>query len=200
MNLREIKRILFFLKDLENLIETPGSLKVSKELIKHFTDSELREMIFWLCKESWSKNALVFLSRNELIDLVQGDCKILLWTIVHLEKKMTDFSKHSQKEIDLFFEKTHNQIHYLASKPVEIWDEYDTSNYRSLLLKTGNAKKVYGIFTADVLAEAVYAVTTKPKFLFDTKKEAAQEIENILLEKEFTREELTIHSLWLLNN
>ena len=198
MNLRTYKRILFFLKDLENSIETPGKSNISEELIKHFTDSELREMIFWLYKESWSKNALGFLPRNELVDLIQGDCKILLWTIFSLEKKTTNFPTNSQEEVDKYFEKTQNQIHYLASKPVKDWDEYDTSNYRSLMVRSGTSKKVYGIFTADVLAEDVYAVTTKPSFLFDTKEEAEQEIENILLEKKFTRDELTIHSLWLL--
>lgn len=198
MNVRTYKRILFFLNDLENAIETPGNSKISKELIKHYTDSELREMIFWLYKDSWSKNALGFLQRNELIDLIQGDWEVLLWTIHSLEQKLTNFPNYSQKEVDNFFEKTQNQIHYLASKSVKSWDEYDTSNYRNLLVKTGTSKKVYGVFTADVLAEDVYAVTTEPTFLFDTIKDAEQEIEKILLEKKFTREELTTHSLWLL--
>lgn len=198
MKLREIKRILVFLKDLENVIEISGNAKVSKELIKYYTDSELRKMIFWLYKDSWSKNSLGFVERKELIDLINCDAEILQWTIQCLEEKMINFSKYSQKEVDLFFKKTQNQIHYLASKPVEVWDEYDVSNYRSLSVKTGTSKKVYGIFTSDVLAEDVYVVTTKPSFLFDTQKEAEQEIEKILLEKKFTRDELTVHPLWLL--
>ena len=86
----------------------------------------------------------------------------------------------------------------MASKPVEEWDEYDTSNYRSLLVKTGTTKKVFAIFTSDVLAEDVYAVTTKPSYFFDTKEEAESEINNILVEGKFTRDELVVHSLWLL--
>ena len=112
---------------------------------------------------------------------------------------MTNFSKHSQNEINHFFEKTQNEIHYLASKPVENWDEYDTSNYRSLLLKTGKAKKVYGIFTADVLAEDVYAVTTKPSYFFDTKAEAEAELYDIIdNDFKFSIDDLVIHSFWLL--
>ena len=107
-------------------------------------------------------------------------------------------STYSQKEVTLFFQRTQNQSHYLAFKAVDDWDEYDTSNYRSLLTKTGTTKRVYGIFTADVLAEDVYAVSTKPSFLFDTKEEAEQEIEQIILERKFKREDLTIHSLWLM--
>ena len=198
MKIRTIKRILYFLKDLENTIETPGNSYVSKELIKHYTDGELREMIFWLHKDSWSKNALGFLPRHELIDLISGDCEILRWTIYDLESKLTNFPNYSQKEIDHYFEKTQNQIHYLASKPAQNWDEYDISNYRSLMIRTGTSKKVYGIFTSDVLAEDVYAVTTKPSYFFDTKEEAQAEIDNIIKKENFKRDELTIHSLWLI--
>ena len=81
---------------------------------------------------------------------------------------------------------------------MEEWDGYDVSNYRSLLLKTGTTKKVFGIFTSDVLAEDVYAVTTKPSYFFDSKKEAETEIENIVAEGQFTKDELVVHKLWLL--
>jgi len=198
MNLRTYKRILFFLNDLSNFIETQGNLKLSKELIKHFTDSELRKMIYWLYKDVWSENALGFMERDKLLELINGDSVVLDWVIHKLEQQMTAVSNYSQEEVDVFFEKTQNEIHYLASKPVENWDEYDLSNYRSLLLKTGKAKKVYGIFTSDVLAEDVYAVTTKPSYFFDTKDEAKAEIKNIVAQGKFTKDELVVHKLWLL--
>lgn len=198
MNLKTYKRILFFLNDLSNFIETPGNTKLSKELIKHFTDSELRKMISWLYKDVWSENALGFMERDKLLELINGDSVVLDWIIHELEQQMTTVSNYSEKEVNAFFKKTQNEIHYLASKPVDNWDEYDLSNYRNLLLKTGKAKKVYGIFTADVLAEDVYAVTTKPSYFFDTKEEAEKEITNIEAEGRFTREELTIHKLWLM--
>lgn len=198
MNLKTYKRILFFLNDLSHFIKTPGNTKLSKELIKHFTDSELRKMIYWLYKDVWSKNALGFMERDKLLELINGDAVILDWTIHELEQQMTAISNSSQEEVDTFFKNTQNEIHYLASKPVEKWDEYDTSNYRSLLLKTGKAKKVYGIFTADVLAEDVYAVTTKPSYFFDTKDEAEAEIKNIVAQGKFTKDELVVHKLWLL--
>lgn len=198
MKIRTIKRILYFLKDLEHTIETSGNPNVSNELIKHFTDSELREMILWEYKDSWSKNALGFLPRNELIDLISGDCNILRWTIYDLESKIISLPNYSQNEVDHYFENTQNQIHYLASKPVKNWDEYDISNYRSLMIRTGTTKRVFAIFTSDVLAEDVYAVTTKPSYFFDTKKEAEDEIKNIVAEGKFTQEDLVVHSLWLL--
>jgi len=198
MNLRTYKRILFFLKDLSNFIETPGNAKLSKELIKHFTDSELRKMIYWLYKGVWSENALGFMERDKLLELINGDAVVLDWTIHKIEQQMTTISNYSQEEVESFFIKTQNETHYLASKPVENWDEYDLSNYRNLLLKTGKAKKVYAVFTADVLAEDVYAVTTKPSYFFDTKDEAEAEIKNIVAEGQFTKDELVVHKLWLL--
>lgn len=198
MKLRDYKRILFFLKDLDGFMETAGRTQLSEALITHYTDSELREMIHWLYRNVWSKNALGFMERSKLIELINGDYSVLLWTIHCLEKRMTETPNISQKDVEAFFQRTNNEIHYLASKPVIEWDEYDVSNYRSLLVKTGTTKKVFAIFTSDVLAEDVYAVTTKPSYFFDTKEEAEAEIINIIAEEKFIKEDLVVHSLWLL--
>ena len=198
MKLRNYKRILFFLNRLESFLESKKELKTSSKLASYYTDSELREIIHWLYRDVWSKNALGFMDRPQLLELIKSNYGILLWTIYSLEKAMTDTPNIAQNDIDAFFQRTQNELHYLASKPVEEWDEYDTSNYRSLLVKTGTTKKVFAIFTSDVLAEDVYAVTTKPSYFFDTKSEAEEEIDNILVEGKFTRDELVVHSLWLL--
>jgi hypothetical protein len=198
MKLRNYKRILFFLNRLESFLESEKELKPTSELANYYTDGELREIIHWLYRDVWSKNALGFMERPQLLELINSNYGILLWTIYSLEKSMTDTPNITQSDIDKFFQRTQNELHYLASKPVEEWDEYDTSNYRSLLVKTGTTKKVFAIFTSDVLAEDVYAVTTKPSYFFDTKEEAEDEIDTILLEGKFTRDELVVHSLWLL--
>lgn len=198
MKLRNYKRILFFLNRLESFLESEKESKNSSELASYYTDSELREIIHWLYRDVWSKNALGFMERPQLLELINSNYGILLWTIHSLEKSMTNAPNITQSDIDTFFQRTQNELHYLASKPVEEWDEYDTSNYRSLLVKTGTTKKVFAIFTSDVLAEDVYAVTTKPSYFFDTKAEAEEEIDNILIEGKFTRDELVVHSLWLL--
>ena len=140
-----------------------GDLKLP-ELLKHYTDSELREMIYFIYSDSWSKNALGFMERNALEELILTDYQVLLWTIHKFEEQMTASPEYSQDEIDDFFKRTQNEMHYLASKPVTEWDSYDYSNYRSLMVKTGTTKKVYAIFTSDVLKEDVYAVTTKPSY------------------------------------
>tara|TARA_R110002051_G_scaffold181774_1_gene251309 strand:- start:82270 stop:82629 length:360 start_codon:yes stop_codon:yes gene_type:complete len=117
-----------------------------------------------------------------------------------MEEAMNNFMKYSQSEVSSFFSGHQRELHYLASKPVEHWYGYDKANYHSLRLKTNTSKQVYGIFTSDVLAEDVSAVTTKPTHFFDTKKEAEAELEKILLDKKFKRKDMTIHPLWLLQN
>ena len=198
MKLREQKRILHFLKDLASFLESnEGSIKLAK-LLSLYTDSELRELIHWIYKDIWSKNALGFMDRKELEKLVLTDYQVLLWTIEQLEQKMTAHPEYSQVSIDDFFARTQNEIHYLASKPVLEWDSYDYANYQSLMKKTGTTKRVYAIFTSNVLAEDVYAVTTKPSYFFDTEEEAKAEITNIVAEGKFTADDLVVHSLWLL--
>ncbi len=198
MTIRAHKRILLFLKDLQGfLMDGEGSLKLP-ELLKHYTDSELREMIHFIYRDSWSKNALGFMERKALEEIILTDYQVLLWTIHKFEERMTASPEYSQDEIDGYFQRTQNEMHYLALKPVAEWDAYDYSNYRSLMVKTGTTKKVYAIFTSDVLKEDVYAVTSKPSYFFDTKAEAEAELQKILEGDEFKPNELVIHSLWLL--
>jgi hypothetical protein len=198
MKLRNYKQILFLLQKLEFFLASEKQTAPSLELLKHYTDSELREMIYWLYHDVWSKNALGFMERSKLIEIINSEQSVLLWTIYCLEKQMTNTPDISQENVNGFFQRTQNEIHYLASKPVENWDGYDLSNYRSLLIKTGTTKRVYAIFTSDVLAEDVYAVTTKPSYFFDTKEEAKDEIKKNIAEGKFTQEDLVVHSLWLL--
>ena len=43
--------------------------------------------------------------------------------------------KPSQEKVNKFFEETFQETHYLYSKPVEEWDEYDISNWKAKLKK-----------------------------------------------------------------
>lgn len=119
MKLREYKRILVFLRKLASLFETQEQKSLTSELIHHYTNSELREMIHWLYRDVWSKNALGFMERSKLIELIDDDSVLLLWTIHCIEKRMTNTPSYSTQEVDSFFQRTQNEIHYLASKPIE---------------------------------------------------------------------------------
>lgn len=171
----------------------------NKGLFKLFSKDDLVSICLWLySQKSWKREDLEIKSEAQLIELIGTHANCVLWMIFELENRMNSFPRYTQEEVHNFLNKTQNENHYLMMKPVEQWDEYDKSNYRSILLRTGKAKRVFGIFNADVLEEDVYAVTTKPSYFFDTKEEAKNEITNIVAEGQFCEDELVIHSLWLL--
>ena len=196
MKIRNQKRILLFLKDLLGfLMDNDGQLQLS-QLLSHYTESELREMVKFIYEDKWNTVVLDLMQHKELKKLILTDFQVLRWTIHQFEQQMIAVPEYSQNEVDNFFKRTQNEIHYLASKPVTEWDTYDFSNYRSLMIKTGVIKKVFAIFTSDVINEQKYEVTTKPTSLFDTKEEAEEELERIAQERNIPKTEFVIHSLW----
>jgi hypothetical protein len=50
----------------------------------------------------------------------------------------------SQEEVNKFFSDTQQEIHYLNSKPVKDWDEYDMSNWKSKLRKKELGRPQFG--------------------------------------------------------
>ena len=197
--IREKRRLLIYLELLAEKFNKEDKKGIHKNVVKYFQREELIEVVLWLFHTTWTKQSLEHKTDTELLDIIGSDVGILLYLIDKLEKSIISYPTFKQDEVDDFFVRTQNEMHYLASKPVKDWDAYDLSNYRSLLVRTGTTKKVYGIFTADILSEDVYAVTTKPSYFFDTKQEAEAEIKNIEAEGKFKAKELTIHTLWLLH-
>mgnify|MGYP007033642436 FL=1 len=50
---------------------------------------------------------------------------------------MNDNESTDPKEVWEVLSQLGHRTHYLASKPIELWDEYDRSNYKSLRRKAG---------------------------------------------------------------
>jgi len=61
-----------------------------------------------------------------------------------VDENLTFGGKPSQEEVDKFFEETFQETHYLTSKPVEEWDEYDMSNWKAKLKKKKQGKPQFG--------------------------------------------------------
>jgi hypothetical protein len=174
MKLRAQKRILFYLEQLAKKLKQEKNQNIYSEIRKNLITEDLISIILWLFPNKWKQEILSLKTDDELLELIHSDVNILRYTIKKIEENMTNIVQYSQAEVTTFFKSSQNEIHYLASKPVEDWDSYDKANYHSLLSKTNTSKKVYGIFTSDVLAENVYAVTTKPSYFFDSKEEAVE--------------------------
>ena len=84
------------------------------------------------------------------------------------------------------------ETHYLGSKEINEWDEYDWSNYMSLKRRaTSSIKRVYALYSESVEAEEKYNVTSPPSKHFDTYKEAQDHLD--ILNSHY----LKIHPLWI---
>ncbi len=84
--------------------------------------------------------------------------------------------------------------HYLCTKPIECWDEYDYSNFNSLKRKaTSSLKGVFAHFDESVEEKDKYELEHKPTKHFDTLEEA---LEAVPVGTEST---INIYALWIKN-
>lgn len=199
MKIKQQKLILHFLKQLEVELSKKRSEVLNEIFNNFFNKEELIEILnHTFFDQDLEEHQIETLNNSQLLELIGGDYFILSYLIQKIEIDITSVLTITKANVDEYFQRTQNELHYLASKPIDHWDTYDLSNYQNLLVKTGTAKKVFAIFTSDVLAEDVYAVTTKPSYFFDTEEEAEAEIKNIISKGKFTQKDLVVHSLWKL--
>lgn len=194
--IKQQKVMLHFLKAYQKELEKQQLNELNPMFNNFFSREELIELLEYLYLDKLEEFHIEKLSDKELLDLIGNDASILEYYSFKLEESITATPTVSQDEVTAFFSRTYNEIHYLNSKPVAQWDAYDTSNYHSLLFKHGKTRRVFAIFTSDVNEKDKYAVTTQPSFFFDTEDEAKLEIENIVKERKFKKDELKVMSLW----
>ena len=200
MTIKQRKLIVHFLKQLEKEFLKNRNQKLSVFFTHFFNREELIEILEHSCFDQDLKQQNIKTLENEqLLELIGEDYFILSFLIHKIESEITSVPKMTKEEVNNFFDKILFSAHYLRDKPIEEWDEYDVSNYYSLLFKHGKTKRVFAIFTADVKDEDKYAVTTKPSFFFDTKEEAEEELERVCIETKRSQSDFVIHTLWKIN-
>jgi hypothetical protein len=195
MTIKERKRILYFLEALISNLESQEENNIDPELLNLFSRKELVEMVLWLHK-NYDKSMLIEKTDSELLELLNDDANVLAYVIEEWKSNISAVPKLTQSEIYEFFEKIPISAHYLRDKPVEQWDDYDVSNYYSLLYKHGKTRRVFAIYTSDVKEEDKYVVTTQPSFFFDTREEAEEELERCYEQGLNKWDSLKIMSLW----
>ncbi len=197
MRIKKLKLIIYFLKELESKLKDANHQDQSEFFTNFFSKQELIEILeHSFFDQDLKEHDIETLSNEQLLELVGDDSFILSFLIQKLESEITSFVTQNQEEVNHFFTSIYLENHYLFSKPTLEWDSYDVSNYHSLLSKHGKSKLVFAIFTSDVTNEQKYLVTTKPTSLFDTKEEAEQELERICKERNASKTDFVIHSLW----
>ena len=198
MTIKERKRMLHFLELLEQQLENRKVTEINPVFLTLFSRKELIEIVLWLFT-NYDKSMLTEKTDAELLELIGDDTCVLSFVIEQWKNNISAVPQLTQEEVNTFFDEVQLHIHYLRDKPVEQWDDYDVSNYYAILYKRGKTKRVFAIFTSDVNEEDKYAVTTKPTFFFDTKKEAEEELERVCIETKRPLSDFIIHSLWKIN-
>lgn len=195
MTIKQRKLILHFLEMLEHQLESRKVTAINSIFLQLFSRKELIEIVLWLFT-NYDKSMLSEKTDAELLKLIGDDANVLSFVIEQWKNNIRAVPKLTPEEVHRFFDEIQLDIHYLRHKPVEEWDDYDVSNYYSILFKRGKTKRVFAIFTSDVKDEDKYAVTTQPSFFFDTKEEAEQEVERICKETKQGASNFVIHKLW----
>ncbi|MCP4181181.1 MAG: hypothetical protein GY756_25745 [bacterium] len=198
MTIKERKLMLHFLELLEQQLENRKVTEINLVFLNLFSRKELIEIILWLFT-NYDKSMLTEKTDAELLELIGDDTCVLSYVIQQWKNNISAVPKLSQEEVHSFFDEIQIDPHYLRDKPVNEWDDYDVSNYYSILFKHGKTKRVYAIFTSDVKDDDKYAVTTQPTFFFDTKEEAEEELERVCIETKQCVSDFVIHSLWKIN-
>lgn len=198
MTIKQRKLVLHFLEALEQYFEDEKRDDINPAFIKLFSRKELIDIVLWLYA-NYDKSLLTEKTDTELLELIATDSSVLAYVIEQWKSNISAVPKLTQDEIHSFFDEIQIDPHYLRDKPVEEWDDYDVSNYYSILFKRGKTKRVFAIFTSDVNDEDKYAVTTKPSFFFDTKAEAEADLKRFCEESNQNPLDFVIHSLWKIN-
>jgi hypothetical protein len=195
MTIKERKRILYFLEALMVNLESHEDRQINSEFLNLFSRKEIIEMVLWL-HTNYEKSMLSEKTDAELLQLLNDDANVLAFVIEKWKSNISLVPKLTQSEVDDFFERMPISIHYLRDKPVEEWDDYDVSNYYSILYKHGKTRRVFAIYTSDVKEKDKYVVTTQPSFFFDTREEAEEELERCYEQGLNKWDSLQILSLW----
>ncbi|MGB0870958.1 MAG: hypothetical protein ACPGSD_15305 [Flavobacteriales bacterium] len=136
---------------------------------------------------------LVELNKHEQIGFQLTDVDILALLI----EQWKEDQERCLDPNDDFVKKLNHHLgsftHYLSEKPVDMWDEYDYSNYQNMVRKAVKAKFGFGIFQHDIHHEDIDAIVSKPFRWFSSEEDARTKRYEMLEDGLFSEEELIIH-------
>lgn len=181
-----------FLKDYKRLLRKVQPQDIHPFLQDFLSKQELESIIKWLMdgvalKHVDFENA----SKEELLDVVADDVSILEYFFEQWETETLQREALTPTSVWETLVQLSHESHYLGSKPLADWDEYDHANYRSLQLKSGRIKKLWGIFNTSVTEKNIQQATP-PKRFFDTHEQAKAEKQFLFQKENFHPDELHI--------
>ncbi len=131
------------------------------------------------------------MSSGQLLDLIGDDYHILCNFIEELEHELEVTLKPTTKSVGKTLEQLGLQTHYLGSKPIEDWDNYDHANYKGLLHKAGISLPLYGIFPNSMDQKDKYITPVLGRYHL-TERQAKSGISLLVSTKEYNEGEFQI--------
>lgn len=182
--------IRYFLVKIKGKLENQKVNEIDSFLEDFFTKSELIAIVGWMYDTKDLKEVpLEDLKPYELLDMI-GDTYFILEYVIHKWDEHQNSREHlNPKKVWSVLEQLGLQTHYLGEKAIAFWDAYDYSNYRSLQIKAGRVKRVFGIYDIDVKQEDVEKVDTPPKRFFNSEHEAQRHMQYLINMKIIKRQD-----------
>ena len=88
MKLREQKRLLVYLEMLVEKMSQEVNIGIHPKITKYLAFEDLIDIVLWTHPNTYRKELLSLKSKEELINLIEIDVNILLYTIAKIEKSI----------------------------------------------------------------------------------------------------------------
>lgn len=195
MNAKIRVTLHYFLSVLEKRLSVEKQERVNPIFLQIFSKDELLEILSWLYGGNIPQtyNQLE-MSCEEILDAIASERSILLYIVQLWDKEKEKDYVEDNNNVHATLAQLGLQTHYLADKPIPDWDEYDRSNFKSLLKKAGKFTPRFGIFDANVKEEDKYSCSSPAK-RYDTQWEAQMMLALLIAEGGFCEGELKVMEL-----
>lgn len=195
MNAKIRVTLHYFLSMLEKRLSLEKQETVNPIFLQLFTKEELLEILSWLyhgnIPQTYKPSEMI---SEEVLDAIASERSILLYIVQLLDNEKERDYVVDTNNVHATLKQLGLQTHYLADKPIPDWDEYDKSNFESLLKKAGKLTPRFGIFDANVKEEDKYSCTTPAK-RYTTEWEAQMMLALLIAEAGFCDGELKVMEL-----
>ena len=191
----ETQQILgYHLSLYRKLIEKRNEQRIDQFFKSFITRPELVEIINWLLDDPKALASVNFdnASNEELWEIISDDIVILDYYREGWESQLQNRAAITADGVwDTLIQLQH-ETHYLASKHLVSWDEYDCSNYKNLQLRAGHIQKVYGIYDSSIRQDQIGSVTSPPLRYFERYEIAEKALDDLVKTTKCTKDSMHI--------
>ena len=192
-NNKNLLLVQCFMKMLQQRIERDKVETLSPVFGNILSKEELQNILKWLYLDKVPEHHdLKTMDSQDLCEAIGDDIHILSYSIEkwkkELEEKITP-----QKVYDVLCQ-LQLETHYLMTKILADWDEYDYSNFKALCRKAGTPQPLYAVFESSVQEENKYISVPLSKY-YATEWEAESKKSLLISEEQFEEHQLQILSL-----